>query len=191
MHREPDAEIETDQLLELFSASEAQDEEARDSTTAYLNEIGMIFGATYQSDAVIADGTAAPAVADAVTEYVPSARPGSRAPHAWLHKRDGERVSTIDLTGNDFVLMAGAEGDAWLEAGRTAASRSGIALTPVKVGGDGLADVDGRWHDTYGIEPGGAVLVRPDGYVCWRGVSAAGPVSGALNDALAAIQGRA
>ena len=42
MHREPDAELETDQLLELFAASEAQDEEARDSTTAYLNEIGLI-----------------------------------------------------------------------------------------------------------------------------------------------------
>lgn len=42
MHREPDAEIETGQLLELFAATEAQDEEARNSTTAYLNEIGLI-----------------------------------------------------------------------------------------------------------------------------------------------------
>ena len=42
MHREPDEEIDTGTLLELFSAGEPQDEEARDSTTAYLNEIGLI-----------------------------------------------------------------------------------------------------------------------------------------------------
>lgn len=54
MHREPDAEIETDQLLELFSASEAQDEEARDSTTAYLNEIGLIPLLTAQQEVSLA-----------------------------------------------------------------------------------------------------------------------------------------
>ena len=117
--------------------------------------------------------------------------PGGRAPHAWLQKSDGDRVSTIDLVGNDFVLMAGAEGEAWRQAGRAAAERSGMAITQVQVGRNGLADVDGRWHDSYGIDPGGAVLVRPDGYVGWRSVSAARHPSAALDGALAAIQGGA
>ena len=164
-------------------------QETRQSAGArpeYLNEIGMIFGATYQSDAIIADGTPAPGVADAVTQYVPSARPGGRAPHAWLQKSDGERVSTIDLVGSEFVLMAGAKGDAWLDAGRAS---HGLAITPVKVGGDDLADVDGRWHQTYGVDSDGAILVRPDGYVAWRSASAAAHPSSALGEALALLIG--
>ena len=64
-------------------------------------------------------------------------------------------------------------------------------LTPVKVGSDGLADLDGRWHHAYGIDPDGAVLVRPDGYVAWRSASAAAHPSSALGEALAAIRGGA
>ena len=45
-----------------------------------LNEQGMIFGATYQSRAVVPDGTPRPKVDDPVTEYRPSAWPGARAP---------------------------------------------------------------------------------------------------------------
>ncbi len=49
-----------------------------------------------------------------------SRRPGTRAPHVWLD-RDGERISTLDLFGRGFVLLAGPEGGAWHER---AASRS-------------------------------------------------------------------
>ena len=31
-----------------------------------------------------------------------------------------------------------------------------------------LIDPDGKWHQAYGVETDGAVLVRPDGYVAWR-----------------------
>ena len=50
----------------------------------FLAEQGLIFGASYQSSAVVPDGTAPVAVADLVTDYVPSARPGGRAPHVPL-----------------------------------------------------------------------------------------------------------
>src|SRR5215475_6692696 len=50
----------------------------------FLNELGMIFGARYESSALTADGTPPPTVANPVTDYVPSARPGSRAPHVWI-----------------------------------------------------------------------------------------------------------
>jgi putative polyketide hydroxylase len=133
----------------------------------FLNEQGLIFGASYVSKAVVPDGTPAAALEDIVTQYVPSARPGSRAPHVWL-KRGNEEISSIDLFGPRFVLMAGAQGEAWRRAAL------GIAalwppLAAHVIGMDTeISDPDGNWHGTYGIAPDGAVLVRPDGYVAWR-----------------------
>ncbi len=80
----------------------------------YLNEQGMIFGASYESSAVVPDGTALPTVANPITDYVPSARPGSRAPHVWL-ERGSERLSTIDLVGDGFALLTSPAGKAWME----------------------------------------------------------------------------
>ncbi|HET6319740.1 MAG TPA: monooxygenase, partial [Chloroflexota bacterium] len=37
---------------------------------------------------------------------------GSRAPHVWL-TRDGRRISSLDLFGTSFVLLAGPDGAAW------------------------------------------------------------------------------
>lgn len=138
----------------------------------YLNEQGMIFGATYASGAVIPDGTPAPVVANPVTDYVPSARPGGRAPHVWL-ARGGTRISTIDLVGNGFVLLTGRAGRAWVQAARQLASELGLMLSAHRIGGDGIEDADNRWPATFGVDDDGAVLVRPDGYVGWR--SAATP----------------
>ena len=36
----------------------------------FLNEQGLIFGACYESDAVLPDGTAPPDIADPITQYV-------------------------------------------------------------------------------------------------------------------------
>jgi putative polyketide hydroxylase len=139
----------------------------------FLNEQGLIFGACYRSMAVLPDGTPPVEVDDPVTEYVPSARPGGRAPHVRL-TRGNEPISTIDLFGPHFVLLAGSDGDAW----RQAALGLGPSWPPLNaftIGKDkGLGDPDGNWHDVYGVDPDGAVLVRPDGYVAWRSCASAG-----------------
>ena len=62
-------------------------------------------------------------------------RPGSRAPHLWL-ERDGKPVSTIDMAGSAFVLLAGPEGEAWCGAARNAAARAGVALAAHRIGGE-------------------------------------------------------
>ncbi|MET7466844.1 FAD-dependent monooxygenase [Nonomuraea sp. NPDC005501] len=97
---------------------------------------------------------------------VPSGRPGSRAPHVVLDW-DGRHISTIDLFATGFVLMTGPKGRAWTDAGRRVQDLLGIQLTRVIVG-DELKDVDGVFEERYGVGGGGAVLVRPDGYVAWR-----------------------
>jgi putative polyketide hydroxylase len=155
----------------------------------YLNEQGMIFGASYMSMAVIPDGTAAPVLANPVTDYIPSARPGARAPHIWL-QRDGTPISTIDLVGHGFVLLTGRAGTDW----RKAAERlgmEGLGLKAFSVGSGGIEDPDGQWCSAYCPDEGGAVLVRPDGYVGWRAAFATGDATATLRGALCSILGQA
>jgi len=155
----------------------------------FLNEQGLIFGARYDSTAVVPDGTPPVTVGDPVTEYVPSGRPGGRAPHVRL-QRGNEPISTIDLFGPHLVLLTGRDGDAW----RKAAAAIGTSWPPLTVhtiseSGE-LSDPDGNWHDAYGVGTDGAVLVRPDGYVAWRSrASAANPLE-ALRGAIDALLGR-
>jgi len=155
----------------------------------FLNEQGLIFGACYESMAVVPDDTPRVVVDDPVTEYVPSARPGSRAPHVWL-TRGNERISTIDLFGPHFVLLAGADGDAWQRAAQ-AIGPSWPPLRVFTVGKDGdLGDPDGTWHEVYGVDADGAVLVRPDGHVAWRSRSGGSNPLQVLRAALDCLFGR-
>ena len=154
----------------------------------FLNEQGLIFGACYESAAVIPDGTPPPPVVDPVTDYVPSARPGGRAPHVWL-MRAGDRISTIDLFGPHFVLLAGRGGAPWLDAARRIALPSRPPIVAYAVDSE-IIDIDGAWHDTYGVEEDGAVLVRPDGYVAWRCRSRPNDPEQSLSNALDRVLGR-
>jgi len=137
----------------------------------FLNEQGLIFGACYESMAVLPDGTPKAVLDDPVTEYLQSARPGCRAPHVWL-RRGNEQISTIDLMGAHFLLMTGANGEPW----RRAAQAIGQLWPPLVAHTIGenadVSDPEGNWQAAYGIEADGAVLVRPDGYVAWRSRSA-------------------
>lgn len=87
-------------------------------------------------------------------------RPGSRAPHIWL-KRDGRRLSTLDLYGRRFVLVSGA--GQW----RAAVGGGAVPIDHLVPGRD-FEDADGLFAAAHGITETGAVLVRPDGFVAWR-----------------------
>ena len=100
--------------------------------------------------------------------HISRGRPGIRAPHMLL-ERNGKRCCTCDLFGEHFVLLAGADGAAWRDAALQVANWLGIRLVARRIGAGGdLVDVDGRWPSAYGVSSSGAVLVRPDGLVCWR-----------------------
>ncbi len=156
----------------------------------YLNEQGMIFGAAYESAAVVPDQTAPAVLANPVSDYVPSARPGGRAPHAGLKLR-GTRISTVDLVGNGFVLLASAKGKAWTQAAQALAPELRLGLQALTIGDDGIEDANGQWAATYGLDDTGAVLVRPDGYVGWRGRSMTNDPQATLRAALRQILSRA
>ncbi|MCQ4041239.1 FAD-dependent oxidoreductase [Streptantibioticus rubrisoli] len=105
--------------------------------------------------------------------------PGSRAPHLWL-RRDGVRLSSLDLYERSLVLLSGAHGGRWYEAGRRVGERLGLPLECHRVGPglDLVPEPDADWAQAHGTSPDGAVLVRPDGFVAWRATStAADPVT--------------
>lgn len=157
----------------------------------FHSELGMIFGASYSSAAVIPDGSAAPALDNPVAQYVPAARPGGRCPHVWL-ERNGERISTHDLIGTGFVLFAGEDGAAWRDAALAAAKTLGVPMTAYTIGArSDVRDPDGRWVAACGVDPDGAVLVRPDGHVAWRQRTGVSEPERAMEAALRKILGRA
>ncbi|MFD2419279.1 aklavinone 12-hydroxylase RdmE [Amycolatopsis pigmentata] len=92
----------------------------------------------------------------------PSGRTGFRAPHVPITV-DGLSMSTTDFFGHGWVLMTADP--AWREAAASARP----VVTP-RVLGEDFTAADGLFTDRYGIGPGGATLVRPDGVVAWRTV---------------------
>ncbi|MFD5818252.1 FAD-dependent monooxygenase [Streptomyces sp. NPDC127038] len=150
----------------------------------YGNHLGVEFGAAYASTAVVADGTQVPEVADPYADYVQTATPGCRAPHVPLNRGDAE-LSTLDLIGTSFTLLAAPAGQAWCTAAAEAAGHFGTAIDCYRIGAAGLTD-HGGFVRAYGLHDDGAVLVRPDGYIAWR--SPSGPAdAGDLRKAISQI----
>jgi putative polyketide hydroxylase len=148
-------------------------EEIVTESRRYGNHLGVEFGAAYSSSAVVPDGTNPPAVDDSYADYIQTATPGCRAPHVWLGRPDAE-LSTLDLIGTAFTLLAASNGDAWCTAAAEASRNLGIRIDSYVVGGPGLRD-RGGFGQAYGLQSDGAALVRPDGHVAWR--SATGPAT--------------
>lgn len=163
------------------------------SQSMEFREHNVEYGYTYDSAAIVDDGTPAPAPVDPIRVYEPSTRPGSPLPHAWLDTDDGGRVSTLDLVPpGRFLLIAGEDGLDWCDAAAKLAADVGVPLDAVRIGhldGDHL-DPRCRWLRVRGIGPEGAVLVRPDRFVAWRSVDGASDPHAALAGALGAVLGR-
>jgi hypothetical protein len=133
-------------------------------------ELAVELGYRYRSAAVLPEPDGGGAMFENPLE--PSAAPGTRAPHAVV-VRDRAPISTLDLMGRSFVLLAGTDGAEWCEAARQAGTTLGIAVAAYRIGAGGdLAAGDGGFADFYGIGAGGATLVRPDGFVAWRSAEA-------------------
>src|SRR5206468_2783241 len=110
-------------------------------------------------------------------------QPGARAPHVAVIL-DGRGISTIDLYGRRFVLLAGANGAAWVSAAERVARRLGVPLDTYRFGVE-LTGVEGAV--AHGIGTDGALLVRPDGFVAWRAEVAAKDSERKLEQALSRL----
>jgi len=116
--------------------------------------LGAHLGYRYENSPICwPDGTAAPP--DDPRAYVPTARPGHRAPHAFL--ADGR--STLDLFGRGFALIGFGAGAAEAAPLLEAAKKRNLPLTFTAIAEPHIAALYQRRF----------VLVRPDGHVAWRG----------------------
>jgi 2,4-dichlorophenol 6-monooxygenase len=143
------------------------------------------------SPAVVPDGSHAPPSDPYGHQHVQTARPGHRLPHAWLD-RFGQTVGTHDLLRvGAFLLLAGADGDAWCDAGDALQRELGLPIEPHCVGAPhALRDRDDVWHAVRGHGPDGAILVRPDGHVAYRCSHRPDDPRAALESALLVALGR-
>ena len=130
--------------------------------TEEFRSLGIQLGARYDgSSIIVADGCAPPE--DSPFEYVPSAVPGGRAPHAW--RGSGEAI--FDSFGPGFTLLrlagTAADTDALVEVARDRRIPLDIVDCP-----------EAEIRELYGAD---LVLLRPDHHVAWRGSASSGPTA--------------
>lgn len=123
-----------------------------------LKSSGVLLGYRYEGSPLCwPDGTPAPP--DDPLVYTPTARPGHRAPHAWL--RDGRSV--LDTFGPWFTLLCFDGETAATRALRNAARQRGMPLHVVALDEPAVRRLYGDCAH---------VLVRPDLMVAYRGETA-------------------
>ncbi|MBF7014380.1 FAD-dependent monooxygenase [Novosphingobium resinovorum] len=152
-------------------------------------------GFRYDTGAIVPDGTEPPPRGLLGDTHVPTMRPGHRMAHVWLNaKNTGEdkRVSTLDLTRLDrfTVFVDGPAGD-WTAAVDAARAASGLTIDLVAVGKDeDFTPVDDRWANISGLQRGGAIIVRPDQHVAWRGAVPVADAGATLREVISTVLGR-
>jgi 2-polyprenyl-6-methoxyphenol hydroxylase-like FAD-dependent oxidoreductase len=147
-------------------ASERQEQEDEDTHYQKLAEsihktkkmefhsLGLVLGYRYdQSHVIIDDGTDWPA--EEVIEYCPTAHPGARLPHAWLH----EDRSVYDELGAGFTLLR-LDSSVQVDELVKAAEQKNVPLKVVTLDNSELLNLY--------EQP--LLLVRPDQHVAWRGI---------------------
>jgi len=158
--RYPVAKLTTDYASSLLFRAANREEGSLNN----MDGLAVTVGYQYCSEAIL-DESATPHRMDIVDL---NGKPGTRAPHFWgMYK--GKEVSILDLFGNNFVLLTGVDSGAWAEAVCDVSSKLGININVYRVGlsGDFIAQ-ENVFRELYGIENGGAVLIRPDGFIGWR-----------------------
>ncbi|MFB8245977.1 FAD-dependent oxidoreductase [Streptomyces sp. NPDC055952] len=147
--------------------------------------LNVALGYRYPQGAVVGADPGAPVVPEGLDL---TGAPGTRAPHLWVRRGD-DRISTLDLYERAPVLLSdAAEPNGWHDAAVRLAAELSLPLESYRVGTPGSADLvpedSADWAERHGTGPGGAVLVRPDGFVAWRSQGPEADAEAVLRDVL-------
>ncbi len=154
-----------------------------DQKAEMIDDAAMEFGQLYKSAAVLLGvGDNLP---PALRPEQWSGQPGTRAPHLWVLK-SGERVSTLDLFQETWVLLA--DDERWRNAAAQVAKQLSVKLNCLLIGEDVQPLDNQEFLLAYGLKAGGASLIRPDGFVAWRASNLPSDLPGALADALNSVR---
>lgn len=149
----------------------------------HFDMLGLQLGYIYRDGALVPEGDPPPL--ESPRDYVPTAHPGARFPHAWVES-SGRRRSSLDLISFDgFTLVSFGAHERW---GQAVESVSAVPVAQVRVGIDAQIP-DDEWWTICGVEATGALLVRPDQHVAWRAVSLPDEPGARLSSALTSILG--
>jgi len=142
------------------------------SDVEVIDDVAMELGQLYRSSAVLGASDALPP-AQRPDQW--AGQPGTRAPHLALRGADGQTSSTLDLFQHGWVLLT--QDDGWTDATK----RIDVALVRLDA-----SEVLGPkpFHEAYGVGPGGASLVRPDGYIAARWTEMPADPAAELTEAL-------
>jgi putative polyketide hydroxylase len=150
-----------------------------------IDDEAMELGQLYRSTAVLGAGAELP---PALRPEQWKGHPGTRAPHLWVTK-DGERCSTLDLFGGDWVLLA--EDERWSLAAAHAVEKLGVGVEFLHIGIDAVPSGAETFQTAFGLGPAGASLIRPDGYVAWRSTDLPADVFQTLTEAIGKVSSAA
>ncbi len=132
---------------------------------------GVEMNQRYKSRGVVTDGQIEPSFdLDAELHSQPTTWPGARVPHAWLYDANGQKHSTLDVTGKGrFTILTSISGEPWARAAEKVGKVLGIDIVAHVIGPRRpLADLEGSWARAREITDSGCILVRPDHHVAWR-----------------------
>ena len=138
----------------------------------------MEFGQLYRSAGILGAGPELPA---ALGSDQWAGQPGTRAPHLWL-LREGAEISTLDLLRNSWVLLTQEE--EWNQAVTAARETFNVRLGFYCIEASALTPE--LFQKSLGVGRGGALLIRPDGYIAWRSQELPRDMATLLSDALKA-----
>jgi 2-polyprenyl-6-methoxyphenol hydroxylase-like FAD-dependent oxidoreductase len=148
-------------LSEVLEEDTPEGRQAREEAARVLEtqrgsyaSLGVQLGTRYEGSPIIwPDGTPTPE--DSYDRYVPTARPGGRAPHLWL----SQTQSLFDALGPGFTLLRLGRHSPSAATLAAAARRRGIPLTVLDI----------ELPEARHLYETDLALIRPDQHVAWRG----------------------
>jgi 2-polyprenyl-6-methoxyphenol hydroxylase-like FAD-dependent oxidoreductase len=157
--------------------------------TEKASNFAVAIGYRYRSTAVANSDVPLPVSDSVALVDALHGQPGTRVPHIWLPGDGGRRISTLDLIGPGFALLTAGEVGRWIDATNSVSASLGVPITVHSIG-DYRTDPADVWAEVTGLEPDGALLVRPDDFITWRADELPADPENALHQVLSTTLGR-